>query len=159
MRFPKWEDKKTTASAGSRPSSQASITGLFEGWWKEVSAGEKRSESTREAYERSVKKLVGFLGHDDASQVAPEDVVAFKDARLAEINPPYRKAGFEARIMTSAVEIVQSPSAENAEGDHSFKADLNTSMISICRPHFRGRGQPPCARARKRAHRPRVHCP
>ena len=31
--------------------------------------------------------LVTFLGHDDAKRVTPEDVVRFKDHRLASINP------------------------------------------------------------------------
>ena len=86
-RFPRWEDKKTSPPASSRLAPQASVTGLFDGWWKEVSAENKRSDSTREAYARSANKLVEFLGHDDATRVTPEDVVAFKDARLAEINP------------------------------------------------------------------------
>ena len=31
--------------------------------------------------------LVAFLGHDDAKRVTPEDVVRFKDHRLASVNP------------------------------------------------------------------------
>jgi site-specific recombinase XerD len=39
-----------------------------------------------------VKQFVAFLKHDDAGRVTPEDVVAFKDARLAEISPRNGKA-------------------------------------------------------------------
>ena len=46
-----------------------------------------RKPSTHESYRNTVAGLVAFLGHDDAKRVTPEDVVRFKDHRLASINP------------------------------------------------------------------------
>lgn len=37
--------------------------------------------------ERTMTQLRAFLGHDDARRVTPDDVVAFKDHRLASVNP------------------------------------------------------------------------
>ena len=39
------------------------------------------------SYRNTVKRLVALLRHDDASRVTPEDVILFKDHRLAEVNP------------------------------------------------------------------------
>src|SRR5262249_15559482 len=43
--------------------------------------------STYESYSNSMKAFVGFLGHDDSSRVTKDDVIGFKDHRLATINP------------------------------------------------------------------------
>ena len=59
-----------------------SLTGLFEAWWQEAKAA-GRKPSTHESYEKTVRYLVAFLKHDDATRVTAEDVVAFKDHRLA----------------------------------------------------------------------------
>ncbi|RLQ84844.1 DUF6538 domain-containing protein [Notoacmeibacter ruber] len=58
-----------------------SVTGLFESWWQEAKAA-GRKPSTHESYHHTVKGFVAFLGHDDATRVTPDDVVAFKDHRL-----------------------------------------------------------------------------
>lgn len=85
IRFPAWPD--TPKVVTKLADGSATISGLLDGWAKEASAAGKASDSTREAYTRAVRKLIAFLGHDEASRVTPEDIVAFKDARLAEINP------------------------------------------------------------------------
>lgn len=59
-----------------------SLTGLFEAWWQEAQ-GVGRKPSTYESYEKTVRYLVAFLKHDDATRVTAEDIVAFKDHRLA----------------------------------------------------------------------------
>lgn len=59
------------------------ISGLVEDWWKEAKAA-GRSISTYEAYERSSRQLAEFLKHDDATIVSKEDIVRFKDYRLAQ---------------------------------------------------------------------------
>ncbi|MDN3589576.1 DUF6538 domain-containing protein [Methylobacterium adhaesivum] len=59
-----------------------SLTGLFEAWWQEAKAA-GRKPSTHESYEKTVRYLVAFLKHDDATRVTAEDIVAFKDHRLA----------------------------------------------------------------------------
>jgi integrase len=62
------------------------LTGLLDGWWIEAkSTG--RKPSTHESYRNTVAGLVAFLGHDSAKLVTPEDIVRFKDHRLASINP------------------------------------------------------------------------
>jgi integrase len=84
-RFPGWKDKAEPQAPITVDG--AAITGLRDGWAKEATAAGKASVSTLRAYDHSIRKLVEFLGHDDAARVTPENVVAFKDARLAQINP------------------------------------------------------------------------
>jgi integrase len=62
------------------------LTGILEGWWTEAKAT-GRKPSTHESYKNTVAGLVTFLGHDDAKLVTPEEIVRFKDHRLASINP------------------------------------------------------------------------
>ncbi|AWN38927.1 DUF6538 domain-containing protein [Methylobacterium radiodurans] len=77
-----------TPPASSRPARQPavakplSLTGLFEAWWREAK-GVGRKPSTHESYEKTVRYLIAFLKHDDATRVTAEDIVAFKDHRLA----------------------------------------------------------------------------
>src|SRR6266404_2088104 len=84
-RFPQWDNK----ASGACPVSAQGVTldTLLEGWSREARAAGKASVSTADGYSRSIRVLVKFLGHDDPARVTPENVVAFKDARLAEINP------------------------------------------------------------------------
>jgi integrase len=51
-------------------------------WWNERKAT-GTAESTYVNYRGTVRKLVEFLGHDDATRVTPQDVIRFKDSRLA----------------------------------------------------------------------------
>lgn len=74
-------------SGASTPSpTSITLTGILEGWWTEAKAT-GRKPSTRKSYGNTVAGLIAFLGHDDAKRVTPEDVVRFKDHRLASINP------------------------------------------------------------------------
>lgn len=88
-RFPEWKEKLQTPTPTAAVA--LTITGLRDAWGKVAVAAGKASESTLEAYGHSVRKLTAFLGHDDATRVTPEDIVAFKDARLVEINSRTRK--------------------------------------------------------------------
>ncbi|MGR7996726.1 DUF6538 domain-containing protein [Xanthobacter sp. ZOL 2024] len=63
-----------------------SLKGLVEGWWTEAKAL-GRKPSTYESYSATTAAFVAFLGHDDANRVTPEDVIRFKDHRLASVNP------------------------------------------------------------------------
>lgn len=83
-RFPEWSPPQQTAT---RPrTAKVSMRDLVVGWWAEAEkAG--RSQSTHESYEHAIELLIEFLKHDDASQVTPDDIVRFKDHRLATINP------------------------------------------------------------------------
>jgi len=76
-KFPEWQ--RTPQAA------KVSLSRLYDLWKQEEL--EHLSESTFEAYERTIRYFKKFLGHDDASRITPEDVVAFKDHRLQLINP------------------------------------------------------------------------
>ncbi|MCC5977556.1 MAG: tyrosine-type recombinase/integrase [Salinarimonas sp.] len=90
-RFPEWkrpdEPSPVKGYKTSKPQDKATtITGLLAGWWREAQLT-GRSASTYQSYSATISKFVAFLGHDDATRVTPDDVVRFKDHRLAEINP------------------------------------------------------------------------
>jgi integrase len=83
-RFPDWSAEKPTAH---KAKSDVAITQLLAGWWKEAGRNGGRSISTYESYSKAVRYFVDFLGHDDAAQVTPRDVVGYKDKRLDDVNP------------------------------------------------------------------------
>ena len=87
-RFPAFTppERVATPLPAPAPLSSSSLTGLVDAWWIEAKAT-GRKPSTHESYRNTMLKFVKHLGHNDASKVTPEDVIAFKDARLAEINP------------------------------------------------------------------------
>lgn len=58
------------------------LSGLVQAWWREAERTGK-SASTHEAYAHAVRLLVAFLKHDDARRVTKQDIVGFKDHRLA----------------------------------------------------------------------------
>lgn len=64
----------------------ATLTGLVAGWWIEGQA-RNLSPSTHQSYSGTIANFAKFIGHEDATRVTPEDVIAFKDHRLAAINP------------------------------------------------------------------------
>lgn len=66
-----------------------SLSGLLQGWWREAQAA-RLKPSTYKSYRQAVSALIDFLGHDDAGRVTAEDVVRFKDHRLAT---PSRRTG------------------------------------------------------------------
>lgn len=81
-RFPAWQSPQSVASA----TVKVSLTGLVDGWWKEEKARGLKP-STHESYSNTMKAFVAHVGHDDASRVTGDDVRAFKDHRLASVNP------------------------------------------------------------------------
>lgn len=85
QRFPSIESVKKAPSPA-RPDTKATLTGIIADWWKEAKTT-GRKPSTYQSYSSTIDNLVAFLGHDDATQVTPEDVVGFKDHRLASTNP------------------------------------------------------------------------
>jgi integrase len=72
--------KRTQAHSANN--AQSALSGLLAGWWREAQAT-GRKPSTYESYRNTVAGLTKFLDHNDASRVTPEDVVRFKDHRLA----------------------------------------------------------------------------
>jgi integrase len=72
----------TTAAAKPPTVKPISLSALVEAWWREAERTGK-SPSTRESYTNTMRLLVDFLGHDDAHRVTTEDIIRFKDYRLA----------------------------------------------------------------------------
>lgn len=66
-----------------REAPKQTISGLVEDWWREAKAA-GRTISTYESYERSARQMIAFLGHEDANAVTQQDVIRFKDHRLAQ---------------------------------------------------------------------------
>jgi integrase len=81
-RFPVW------AAPGSKERTPAgsSMLGLVAGWWTEAQARGLKP-STHESYRNTAAALVAFLGHDDTARITPEDILRFKDHRLASVHP------------------------------------------------------------------------
>lgn len=83
-RFPEWtapENKEPPRKANTK----ASLKGLVEDWWTEAKAA-GRKPATYSNYRNTMGMLGKFLRHDDALRVTPEDILRFKDHRLATIN-------------------------------------------------------------------------
>lgn len=102
-RFPAWEPLKRDLPAPVKPALPAgkvSLKGLVEGWWKEAEAA-GRTLSTYEGAVAVFGRLSEFLKHDDALRVTPEDIIAFKDYRLASINPRTKKRISAKTVKTS----------------------------------------------------------
>lgn len=70
--------------------SAVSLTKLVEDWWR-INKAAGRTPSTYESYGATMKRLVAFLKHDDATRVTTENVIAYRDHRLAEVNPRTKK--------------------------------------------------------------------
>jgi hypothetical protein len=80
---------RRSRSSSSPPLSpvKASLMALVEDWWREAKAG-GMSLSTYESYRNTARKFGQFLKHDDAGRVSTEDVLRYKDWRIASgINP------------------------------------------------------------------------
>ena len=83
-RFPEWTPLVSKSAAPSVP--QTSLTALVEAWWAEAKAT-GRKKSTYESYRNTMAAFVQHLGHDDAGRITKDDVIGFKNHRLASINP------------------------------------------------------------------------
>lgn len=70
---------RDTAQAGSLP---APLSALIEAWWNEAERTGK-SASTHASYAHAVRLLAAFLKHEDAHRITKQDIVRFKDHRLA----------------------------------------------------------------------------
>ena len=83
-RFPEFErtNAKSPPSPSRRGKPRQTLSGLLEDWWKEARAS-NRTISTYDSYARTIRQLIGFLGHDDASRITADEVIRFKDHRVA----------------------------------------------------------------------------
>jgi Phage integrase, N-terminal SAM-like domain len=84
------EDRRSRSSSSSPPLSPGKVPlmGLVEDWWREAKAG-GMSLSTYESYRNTAREFGGFLKHDDARRVSAEDVIRFKDWRIANGVSPW----------------------------------------------------------------------
>lgn len=78
--------KQSDASGKPAAASKTSLTSILEAWWIEAKATGLKP-STYESYSHAVAGFVKYLGHDDAAKVTADNVIGFKDHRLAQINP------------------------------------------------------------------------
>lgn len=88
-RFPEWRPP-TPSVPSVQPNRKpdpgppkVTITGLLEAWWLEAKARRLKA-STYESYRTAVNLLVAAVGHDDAIRVTADDILAFKDQRIAD---------------------------------------------------------------------------
>jgi hypothetical protein len=82
-RFPEWTAPNAPQPKPTTPTpARVSLKALVEDWWREAKAT-GRKPSTYESYSNSIALFVAFLKHDNASRVTPEDVIGFKNYRLA----------------------------------------------------------------------------
>ncbi len=80
-RFSEWRDNDKPEKT-KRGSAKNSLTALVEDWWREAKVA-GRKQSTYESYRNTMARLVAFLKHDNTQRLTPEDIVCFKDHRLA----------------------------------------------------------------------------
>jgi integrase len=83
--FDRGEERRPSTPS---PKGRVSLMALVEDWWREASAG-SMSLSTYESYRNTARKLGAFLKHDDAARITTEDVIRFKDWRIAEGVSPW----------------------------------------------------------------------
>ena len=77
--------------AGSLSAAQPLLT-LFADWWREAKATGRKA-STHDNYRNTINTFIAFLGHDDAVKVKRDDVLRFKDHRLAIVSAKTVKDG------------------------------------------------------------------
>lgn len=76
-RFVKFEED------AAKPSPRRSLTGLVEAWYKAALHRNVRKRDAARIKQR-FEKLIEFLQHDDAGRVSKQDIVRWRDHRLAE---------------------------------------------------------------------------
>jgi site-specific recombinase XerD len=87
-RFPEWVSPIANSEAASP---KISLTRLVEEWWVEAKATGRKA-STHESYTNTVRLFVDYLGHDNAGRVTRDDVIGFKNHRLATVSARTGKA-------------------------------------------------------------------
>ncbi len=80
------DSANSTATPAPTAKERHSLIALVEAWWKEAKAT-GRKPSTYESYRNTMARFVAYLKHDDSRRVSKNDVVGFKDFRLAFTDP------------------------------------------------------------------------
>lgn len=136
-----------------RPKADVSLHGLVEAWGRER---QPRAKTLRE-HERIVRAFEAHLGHDDATAVTPEDVVAWKDALVATgklvpktINAKYLTplntvlnwAKANRRIATNPAQGIRSVGkAPPRARERSFTAEEATTILKAALAAFAAPGR------------------
>ncbi|WP_420967903.1 tyrosine-type recombinase/integrase [Bradyrhizobium sp. B120] len=79
------DPKAARFPAFERRGGSVTLQSLLDGWWTEASAI-GRKQSTYVSYAGTINALATFLKHDDANKITDEDIIRFKDHRLASTN-------------------------------------------------------------------------
>lgn len=98
-RFPEWTPPVRTVAAPK--AAKVALKALLEAWWVEAKSS-GRKPSTYANYTNTINGFMRFLGHDDASRVTRDDVVRFKDHRLASVNPRNKGKLISARTVNDS---------------------------------------------------------
>lgn len=77
-RFPEWKPE----ALANDPPTRVAVMVLFADWEREARLA-NRTEKTLDEYRSLLQRFVDFVGHDDALRITPDDVIRWKDARLA----------------------------------------------------------------------------
>jgi integrase len=77
-RFPEWKPEATPND----PPTRVPVMVLFADWEREARLA-NRTEKTLDEYRSLLQRFLDFVGHDDALRLTPDDVIRWKDARLA----------------------------------------------------------------------------
>ncbi|MGM4925223.1 DUF6538 domain-containing protein [Tardiphaga sp. 804_B3_N1_9] len=77
-KIPEWKP----ATVANDPPTRVPVMVLFADWEREARLA-NRTEKTLDEYRSLLQRFVDFVGHDDALRLTPEDVIRWKDARLA----------------------------------------------------------------------------
>ena len=81
-RFPSFEKQTNQPDGQVKAGATLTITAMLEAWEAEAMKLD-RAEATARRYGSAFKLFKAFLGHDDATAVTDEDVIRYKDHRLA----------------------------------------------------------------------------
>jgi hypothetical protein len=155
---------KTVAAGHTAAAVAVSLMGIFDAWRNEA---EKlgRSASTIKGYGVVVRAFVKFLGHDDAARVTPDDVLRYKDHRLAggasaktikDSDLAALKAVFAFAVRNRrlsnnpASEISMPRSRRVQERPKDFRDDEATAILAHALTHKRSRKEHPKTAAAKR---------
>lgn len=150
-RFPAW-DAPVRASKPAQPKG-IPLSDLYARWDAEA----QRSPSTRDTYSRAFRMLEEHLGHGDTARITPEDIISFKDMRiaaglnwktvnegdLAALHSVFEWAVKNKRMATNPAHGVKAVIKKSPKlRSKSFKEGEATAILSAALSTERGRKEP-----------------
>jgi len=130
------EDREAFAEKVS--AARAPLMELFDAYVAE----RQPSPATIKAWRRVMKNLIAYLGHDDAARITKLNVVAWKDALLAEVREdgtPKRRALTVKETYIAALKVVLETARENGRIRRNVAADVKVrapKKIRLRNPGF-----------------------